>query len=484
MRGVSRKRILDAARGLWQTQDSDRTWRCFRLKAEHFRPTVTEPSDFHEVLCREIENAKERVYLASLYIGPAADPQKYTKEGALLSALESVRPGVDVKILMDRHRGLRPVPTVDKKTITSAEACRKALRKRDDPSDIYLLSVLPYTWQDVLVPNPYNEIGGVFHVKIYIVDDQLILSGANLSEEYFSDRHDRYLWIQKSELVDCYADLVQVLCDYADHYEGDETPALSGRASRRDLMDTLAKTLTVDAEDDGFEDIDDETETVAYAVPTFQVPPKFYRGQKPIPSETRTFQELMHATEDETSATIVRLASAYLNPTESIRSAWRDAHVHMLTAGRVSHGFKPKAKAGNKGKAWIPTVFDKLAREASTENCKLWFYQRPDWTFHAKGLWLSGRSTAVDESDLRIGGEEELLAVTHGSGNFGARSEYRDMESNLLMVFPPKSPVAAQHVDEWNEMAEYAAPEENEKQEEISPMFQTVLKLRKFRSFF
>jgi CDP-diacylglycerol--glycerol-3-phosphate 3-phosphatidyltransferase len=35
---------------------------------------------------------------------------------------------------------------------------------------------------------PLREIFGVHHVKAYVFDDTTILSGANLSEDYFTDR--------------------------------------------------------------------------------------------------------------------------------------------------------------------------------------------------------------------------------------------------------------------------------------------------------
>lgn len=43
------------------------------------------------------------------------------------------------------------------------------------------------------LPVRWNEVVGVQHMKIYVFDDQLILSGANLSNTYFTDRQDRYL---------------------------------------------------------------------------------------------------------------------------------------------------------------------------------------------------------------------------------------------------------------------------------------------------
>ena len=48
-------------------------------------------------------------------------------------------------------------------------------------------------------------------------------------------------------------------------------------------------------------------------------------------------------------------------------------------------------------------------------------YLNKDWTYHAKGLWLFGRK-----------GNDAV--VTIGSPNFGMRSYFRDMESQLYMV--------------------------------------------------
>ena len=56
----------------------------------------------------------------------------------------------------------------------------------------------------------------------YIVDNELILSGANLSEEYFTNRLDRYMSFVNggAGLVNFYADLCDVLCKYAFEYKG------------------------------------------------------------------------------------------------------------------------------------------------------------------------------------------------------------------------------------------------------------------------
>lgn len=39
-----------------------------------------------------------------------------------------------------------------------------------------------------LLPERYNELIGIQHMKLYIFDDSIIISGANLSHDYFTNR--------------------------------------------------------------------------------------------------------------------------------------------------------------------------------------------------------------------------------------------------------------------------------------------------------
>eukprot|EP01036_Dinobryon_divergens_P041585 gene41585-55130_t len=44
-----------------------------------------------------------------------------------------------------------------------------------------------------LLPSPLNEILGVYHCKYLVFDTDVILTGANISDEYFRNRQDRYM---------------------------------------------------------------------------------------------------------------------------------------------------------------------------------------------------------------------------------------------------------------------------------------------------
>ena len=39
--------------------------------------------------------------------------------------------------------------------------------------------------------SPLREIFGVHHIKAHVFDDNVLITGANLSEDYFTDRQDR-----------------------------------------------------------------------------------------------------------------------------------------------------------------------------------------------------------------------------------------------------------------------------------------------------
>ena len=52
-----------------------------------------------------------------------------------------------------------------------------------------------------LVPRRVNEGWGLQHMKLYGIDDEIILSGANLSKDYFTDRQDRYHVFSSKEIT-------------------------------------------------------------------------------------------------------------------------------------------------------------------------------------------------------------------------------------------------------------------------------------------
>lgn len=59
-----------------------------------------------------------------------------------------------------------------------------------------------------LAPSRWNELLGLQHMKLYLFDNTVIMSGANLSNDYFSNRQDRYVMIEDQKLANFFSDFV------------------------------------------------------------------------------------------------------------------------------------------------------------------------------------------------------------------------------------------------------------------------------------
>ncbi|KAL9101492.1 MAG: hypothetical protein Q9187_009243, partial [Circinaria calcarea] len=63
-----------------------------------------------------------------------------------------------------------------------------------------------------IVPRRINEGWGLQHMKLYGIDDEIILSGANLSSDYFTNRQDRYHIFSSKRVSDYFARIHHTMC--------------------------------------------------------------------------------------------------------------------------------------------------------------------------------------------------------------------------------------------------------------------------------
>mmetsp|Transcript_122 Transcript_122/g.113 ORF Transcript_122/g.113 Transcript_122/m.113 type:complete len:656 (-) Transcript_122:89-2056(-) len=525
------------------------------------------PQDFHAHLCTSILNAKHRIKFATLYIGagngcmsipPEEDSHKFNpkKEEELLANLRKIssygdkhdKNNMEIKILMDMSRALRPIRVVHSsdgsvrtsniKATSSAQEVYSSLfpkgkynqnpngqqiiercheensKHKTKAKGVYLFNV--HDGLKSMIPSPLNEALGVFHLKIYIIDDELILSGANLSEEYFTDRLDRYISFVggANGLVDFYSDLIDILSDYAIEYNPDDSAkqklnsGTNSNMTQVELLNALSKLFNQKNEfldnlnienssnHDDLNEIDQQA--FAYAVPTFQLPPHFLSKQQQsassfFPQDVSVTRNLLFAALENYPSSTVHISSAYLNPTPFFMSALAkfgtqneknhdeefDGAAFLLTASPTSHGFKPRKNdaVNGSGKGWVPSVFIKLAHEVRTQiiskGGKLLLYKRDGWTFHSKGIWLtsgnlgnretfdntqqSTANTCISNSYIH-NPDTDLIATVIGSSNFGSRSEVLDFESNCILIMNPNCNNSSRKVifaDEWNSMLDH-----------------------------
>ncbi|KAI9807290.1 MAG: CDP-diacylglycerol--glycerol-3-phosphate 3-phosphatidyltransferase [Piccolia ochrophora] len=155
------------------------------------------PSEFYEVLKSKIRNAQERIFLSTLYIG--------REEHELISTIQEAlraQPNLKVSILADFLRGTRDAPKA---------TCAGLLSSLEEEFGSERVEVRMYHTPNLglyskrIIPSRINEGWGLQHIKLYGVDDEIILSGANLSNDYFTNRQDRYHVFSSKAMTDYFA---------------------------------------------------------------------------------------------------------------------------------------------------------------------------------------------------------------------------------------------------------------------------------------
>ncbi|KAA6411892.1 MAG: CDP-diacylglycerol-glycerol-3-phosphate 3-phosphatidyltransferase [Lasallia pustulata] len=184
------------------TTELDRVAPRFEIRAEQIQ-VLESPSEFYETLKSKIRGAKRRIYLSTLYIGRTEHELIATIRGQLQSNKE-----LKVSFLADALRGTRETPDASCASLLSPLVAefpeRVEVRMFHTPNLTGL--------RKRLIPKRINEGWGLQHMKLYGVDDEVILSGANLSNDYFTNRQDRYHVFSSKRITDYYARLHHAVC--------------------------------------------------------------------------------------------------------------------------------------------------------------------------------------------------------------------------------------------------------------------------------
>ena len=187
---------------------------CFPLQPRHIRiipslksstsshdsfqhPTSSSPEDFHAHLCKSILKAKRRVKLATLYIGAgngcmsistneSSHSYNPPREEQLLQHLRQISnreegedsdSDVEIKIVMDASRGLRPIKIIQNSNQNSSSATTSSAKevfyslfpdgvKDSNQKEIGISLFNVHSGLTASLPSPLNEILGVFHLKV------------------------------------------------------------------------------------------------------------------------------------------------------------------------------------------------------------------------------------------------------------------------------------------------------------------------------
>lgn len=432
---------------------------------------IDSPSSFHQTIIDKISSAHGRVGLCSLYIGANESVQEQAFVQAISDRLEKPDSSdFRTLILMDKMRGCRGGSC-------SAASMLAPMVSSYSPNLQVFMYTAPCMRSSIwnwMIPERLNEIFGLLHMKILVFDNDVLITGANLSTAYFTNRADRYVVIRNcARLAEYYWTLLEVVSSFSYALEG--VAIGDGRisfANQPRLHHSMACGLLQKFIDNYREESGDQSLDACSTmiVPTIQMAP-FGIFQDQVVLQTICNWMHLHGNDAWTPS----LSSAYFNPTSAFKSMMTGSNRRwrILTAASTCHGFHNAQGASS----IIPNVYRSLLwrflcegqsrpKLAVHQEEELVFeYDRRDWSFHVKGVWFGSQSecnllevTRADDCnsfEVTRGDDCNLLEVTRadecgqvdvthkqesfeatiiGSSNYGSRSFERDLESQLLII--------------------------------------------------
>ncbi|KAJ2945992.1 hypothetical protein O0L34_g4910 [Tuta absoluta] len=386
---------------------------CFAVNASKIN-IITDPRVYYDTLCERFKNAQRRISVASLYVGTGQMERsllKVTKESVQSKKLK-------FRALLDYQRGTRG-------EVNSRSLLQEFIDDMPDQCSLsmYQTPRLQGSWSKVL-PSRYNELIGLQHMKLYIADDSVLLSGANCSNDYFQKRQDRYIEIHDAALADFYSELIDEVSSFSKKClsigteDKEELPLprevvtmqISNKISQF-IEDWAAKQQSLPQADTSDKD--------TWIFPLIQMG-EFNINQ----DEQATLRFLSSAPK----GSYIRLATGYFNLTEQYATALLrkcKANVSLLMAHPNANGFLgASGPAGGIPHAYsliAQKFWDKVQDSNQASRIQMLEYERAGWTFHAKGLWYYPP------------GQSKPWGTVVGSANLGERSVRRDLEAQAAI---------------------------------------------------
>ncbi|KAF2488628.1 CDP-diacylglycerol-glycerol-3-phosphate 3-phosphatidyltransferase [Lophium mytilinum] len=400
------------------------------------------PTEFYETLKAKIRKARRRIYLSTLYIGKTEHELISTIREALLK-----NPNLQVSFLTDALRGTRETP------LPSCASLLVPLVAEFGPKRVEIRMFHTPNLTGVrkkVIPRRINEGWGLQHMKLYGVDEELIISGANLSDDYFTNRQDRYHVFSSAEITSYFSKIHSTVCSLSYLIEPSSDPAgytmawpttnpspspLENPRAFKSAATTALSPLLTPSNSPSLPSPPTSSPSKTLIYPLLQLTPLLH-------PDTSTEQPAIH--------TLLRLLSTpafahsrwtftagYFNMTPALRRlllATRPAHATVLAAHPHANGFYNSPGVSG----MLPAAYTLLARRfldyvrhsGQSERIELKEWKRGivneagGWTYHAKGIWVT------------LPGEEAVgpsVSIV-GSSNYTKRSYELDIEAGVAIV--------------------------------------------------
>ncbi|KAH8821646.1 hypothetical protein F5884DRAFT_768578 [Xylogone sp. PMI_703] len=401
------------------------------------------PSEFYETLKTKILHAEREIFLSTLYIGKTEHELIATIQKALRT-----KPKLKLSILTDALRGTRESPDA---------SCASLLAPLVEEFGPDRVEVRMYHTPNLTglrkkyIPKRINEGWGLQHMKLYGVDDEIILSGANLSADYFTNRQDRYHLISSKDITTYYFSIQKVISKLSflvtpdrqspDGYVLEWPDSNYAPSPLQDLATFISRSTSILHGIVKPKPIKEPSlsgsniNTVVY--PISQLTPLLKPDTSSEAPAISTILTILSSPAFKNSSWT--FTAGYFNPAPSLTrlllSTSSNSNI-VITASPEANGFY-----GSKGvSGLLPPAYTLLARQfldtIKRQNrlgditLKEWrrgvVGQEDGWTYHAKGLWVS------------LDGEKEPSLSIVGSSNYTKRSYSLDLETGAVIVTADK----------------------------------------------
>jgi CDP-diacylglycerol--glycerol-3-phosphate 3-phosphatidyltransferase len=439
------------------------------------------PSEFFSELTGRIDRAKHDILISALYIGDGPLSKRFVEALETKVRDRMLRPEdgpLAITILLDHNRMHHAKNLVTLQSLMElAENISSASNMNLLDTAASLVSVrlflydTPSSLSRWLAPfGRAKEIIGVQHTKLFLFDgSDALLTGANLSDDYFTNRMDRYLVVSDSPaLVFWCRELALTLCRLSHQVVCQAalkraTPLADRRNSPgKSRLHRKSCLVIMGATADGLDPAVDcgRYKQLAEKLLVPFASPDFFESYV-SPTEGKTFANLDRRPSARVADTLIfptlQLARANIFHDSSVvegmlarlgsnhRVAVTSPYLNMyhgfveqiiatpasydfITASAQANGWK-----GQRGFAgYIPLYYTQLERAfyflmehyKCLHRVRVFEFGEAGKTYHAKGLWIADATK----------GDARPFVTAVGSTNYGSRSVLKDVEAEMFLV--------------------------------------------------
>lgn len=339
---------------------------------------------------------------------------------SLMRAVCKANSKLKIVILQDYLRGIRGI----KRSQDSLTMLFPLSKEFPDQITLYFFHtpLLSGVWK-ALMPERLAEVSGVQHIKAYIFDNDVIISGANLSTSYFTNRQDRYVVITgEQKLSDYFANLIYSigLFSYKPNQEGvlELAPGVDSPFVHPDRFQEFAaiqiKPLTLP----NVKSLADIKASDTWVFPLLQM--DIFGIQQDEEATTHFLSTTTEESELHVTSPYFNLTPHYINVLLNNKGK-----VNIITAAPEANGFFTASGLAGKIPAAYTYVekqfYETVKASKQTDRIHLYEWLKKGWTYHGKGFWYSSH----------VGAAPSMTAI--GSSNLGVRSAKRDLEAQIFI---------------------------------------------------